>query len=303
MIDVQNLTKRYGETIAVDDVSFTVTPGRVTGFLGPNGAGKSTTMRAMIGLDRPTAGRVLINGKRYDRFDQPLREVGAVLDTRSVHPGRTVSDHLLGLAHANRIPRRRVPALLDLVGLAGVADRRALGLSLGMVQRLGIAAALLGDPRVLLLDEPMNGLDPEGILWIRRLMRQLAGEGRTVLVSSHLLAEMALTADHLIVIGRGRLLADTSAQEFVTRHSRSYVRVRTPKPGHLRAALTAAGMIVGEGDYEILEVEGGTPEQVGECAFQHQLTVYEISPQMPTLEEAFVQLTTDSAQFRAKEAL
>jgi ABC-2 type transport system ATP-binding protein len=299
MIEVQELTKRYGTTLAVDGLSFRVEPGRVTGFLGPNGAGKSTTMRAMIGLDRPTAGQVLIEGRRYEDLPRPLCTVGALLDAKALHGGRTVHGHLLGLARSNRIPDRRVAEVLEIVGLGAVADKRAKGLSLGMAQRVGIAAALLGDPAVLLFDEPVNGLDPEGILWIRELMKKLASEGRTVFVSSHLMSEMALTAEHLIVIGRGRLLADTSVAEFIDRNSRSYIRIRTPQPERLLDVLTAAGIPATTGLDGSIEATGTTQETLGALVAEQQVTVYEISPQVASLEEAFMQLTSDAVEYRA----
>ncbi|MFE0103074.1 ABC transporter ATP-binding protein [Streptomyces sp. NPDC059009] len=301
MIDVQHLTQRYGATLAVDGLTFRVEPGRVTGFLGPNGAGKSTTMRAMIGLERPASGRVLIDGRPYAAIPQPLRTVGALLEAKALHGGRTAHGHLLGLARSNGIPAARVGEVLDIVGLADVARKRAKGLSLGMAQRLGVAAALLGDPRVLLLDEPVNGLDPEGILWIRELMKNLAAEGRTVFVSSHLMSEMALTADHLVVIGRGRLLADTSVEEFIARHSRSYILVRTPEPERMRDVLTADGIRFADGPEGVIEAEGTTLETVGALASRNQVTVYEISPQVASLEEAFMRLTADAVDYRAKQ--
>ena len=301
MIEVQQLTKRYGATLAVDDLSFRVGPGRVTGFLGPNGAGKSTTMRAMIGLDRPTSGQVLIDGRPYVDLPQPLCEVGALLETRALHGGRTAHGHLLGLARSNRIPDRRVGEVLEIVGLAAVAKQRAKGFSLGMTQRLGVAAALLGDPRVLLLDEPVNGLDPEGILWIRELMKRLADEGRTVFVSSHLMSEMALTAEHLIVIGQGRLLADMPVEEFIARNSRSYILIRTPEPERLRDVLTAEGVQSDTGPDGAIEVVGTTLERVGALVSANQVTVYEMSPQVASLEAAFMQLTADAVDYRAKE--
>ncbi|RZU51336.1 ABC-2 type transport system ATP-binding protein [Krasilnikovia cinnamomea] len=303
MIEVKQLSKRYGATVAVDGLSFTVEPGRVTGFLGPNGAGKSTTMRAMVGLDRPTSGEVLIDGKRYDQLAHPLRQVGALLDARSLNGGRTVRGHLQGLALSNRIPAARVHEVLDIVGLAGVAGKRAKGLSLGMSQRLGVAAALLGDPQVLLLDEPVNGLDPEGILWIRGLMKRLAADGRTVFVSSHLMSEMALTADHLIVIGQGRLLADSSVSEFIDRNARSFILIRTPEPEKMRSTLTTAGIRVEQGGDGALEAVGTTLEAVGALAAQHQVTVYEISPQVASLEEAFMQLTANAVEYRAQQGV
>ncbi|RLL70843.1 ATP-binding cassette domain-containing protein [Streptomyces sp. Z26] len=301
MIEVQQLTKRYGPTLAVDGLSFTVEPGRVTGFLGPNGAGKSTTMRTMIGLDRPTSGRVLIDGGPYARLRHPLRQVGALLEAGALHGGRTARAHLLGLARSNRIPVRRVDEVLDVVGLTGVADRRTQGFSLGMTQRLGVASALLGDPPVLLMDEPVNGLDPEGILWIRGLMKRLAAEGRTVFVSSHLMSEMALTAEHLIVIGRGRLLADTSVEQFVARNSRAYVLVRSPEPERMRAVLAEAGVHTDDGPDGTLEAVGASTETVGGLAARHGVTVYEISPRTASLEDAFMQLTATAADHRADQ--
>ncbi|MFC4493363.1 ABC transporter ATP-binding protein [Streptomyces ovatisporus] len=299
MIEVQELTKRYGETLAVDGLSFHVKPGRVTGFLGPNGAGKSTTMRAMVGLDRPTSGQVLIDGRRYEQIAQPLRKVGALLEAKAVHGGRTAYGHLLGLARSNRIPESRVGEVLETVGLAATAKKRAGGFSLGMAQRLGVAAALLGDPEVLLFDEPVNGLDPEGILWIRELMKKLAGEGRTVFVSSHLMSEMALTAEHLIVIGQGRLLADTTVEDFIARNSRSYIHIRTPEPERMRDVLAAEGIRTEDGAEGVLEALGTTLETVGKLASKNQVTVYEISPRTASLEEAFMQLTADAVDFRA----
>ncbi|MEU7132730.1 ATP-binding cassette domain-containing protein [Streptomyces sp. NPDC046261] len=301
MIEVQELTKRYGTTLAVDRLSFRVEPGRVTGFLGPNGAGKSTTMRAMVGLDRPTSGQVLIDGKRYEDLSRPLTKVGALLEAKALHGGRTGRGHLLGLARSNRIPDRRVDEVLDLVGLSSAAGKRAKGLSLGMGQRLGVAAALLGDPQVVLFDEPVNGLDPEGILWIRGLMKNLAAEGRTVFVSSHLMSEMALTAEHLIVIGQGRLLADTSVEDFIARNSRSYILVRTPEPERMRDLLAAEGIQVDDGPDGALEAVGTTLEVVGGLAAKNQVTVYEISPRTASLEEAFMQLTADSVDYRARQ--
>ncbi|UYQ63470.1 ATP-binding cassette domain-containing protein [Streptomyces peucetius] len=301
MIEVQQLTKRYGSTLALDGLSFRVEPGRVTGFLGPNGAGKSTTMRALLGLDRPTSGRALIGGRRYDELSRPLCTVGALLEARAMHGGRTVHGHLLGLARSNRIPDERVGEVLETVGLADVAHKRAKGLSLGMAQRAGVAAALLGDAQVLLLDEPVNGLDPEGILWIRGLMRHLAGEGRTVFVSSHLMSEMALTADHLIVIGRGRLLADTSVEDFVARNSRSYILIRTPEPERMRDVLAAGGIRADDGPEGVIEAVGTTLETVGSLIAANQVTVYEISPQVASLEEAFMGLTADAVDYRAKQ--
>jgi ABC-2 type transport system ATP-binding protein len=298
MIEVQGLTKRYGSTTAVDDLSFSVRPGIVTGFLGPNGAGKSTTMRMVLGLDRPTAGTATVNGRPYAESPAPLREVGALLDARDVHGGLTASAHLTALAQSNGLPRRRVGEVLEVVGLADVAGRRIRAFSLGMSQRLGIAAALLGDPGVLMFDEPVNGLDPEGILWIRRLMRSLAADGRTVLVSSHLMSEMAVTADHLVVIGRGRLIADTSTEEFVDDNSVTTVRVRSPHADRLAAALSRSGHAVTRVD-GLLELSGTTPEAVGDLAAAEGLTVHELYAQRPSLEEVFMDLTRDSVEYSA----
>jgi ABC-2 type transport system ATP-binding protein len=291
VIDVQNLTKRYGRTTAVDGLSFSVRPGQVTGFLGPNGAGKSTTMRVMLGLDRPSAGGVLIDGEPFGRLAEPLRRVGCLLEAPPLHGGRRARDHLLWLARSNRIPRERVPYVLEQTGLTDVARRRTKGFSLGMTRRLGIAAALLGDPAVLLLDEPVNGLDPEGIRWMRTLMKELAAEGRTVFVSSHLMSEMALTADHLIVIGRGRLLADTAVEEFIAANSRSWVRIRTPEPERMRDVLAAAGVGVTQHPDGALEADAADPATIGELAAAHGLVVHEVGVRSASLEEAFMRLT------------
>ncbi|WP_435612890.1 ABC transporter ATP-binding protein [Streptomyces sp. bgisy159] len=299
MIELEGLTKRYGEKVAVDDLTFSVRPGVVTGFLGPNGAGKSTTMRMMLGLDRPTAGDVRIDGRRYDGLRDPLKYIGALLDAKAVHGGRSAFNHLLCLAQSNGIPRSRVHEVLDTVGLTAVAKKKTKGFSLGMGQRLGIAAALLGDPRILMFDEPVNGLDPEGIHWIRTLMKALAAEGRTVFVSSHLMSEMALTADHLVVIGQGRLLADTSMADFIARNSRSYVRIRTPQRERLLDVLHEAGVTVVGAGGQALEVDGGKAEQIGELAAQHGIVLHELSPQQASLEEAFMQLTAESVEYHA----
>jgi ABC-2 type transport system ATP-binding protein len=299
MIELQGLTKRYGDKTAVDHLTFTVRSGVVTGFLGPNGAGKSTTMRMLIGLDAPTSGDVRIDGKHYAQLSEPLKYIGALLDAQAIHGGRTAYNHLLCLAQSNRIPRQRVHEVLETVGLTAVANKRSKGFSLGMGQRLGIAGALLGDPEILMFDEPVNGLDPEGIHWIRNLMKSLAAQGRTVFVSSHLMSEMALTAEHLIVIGRGRLLADTTMADFIARNSRSYVRIRTPQPERLKDVLTAAGhtpVLSGDGSYEI---QGGDAAALGELAAQHQLVLHELSPQRASLEEAFMQLTAESVEYHA----
>ncbi|MFJ9541971.1 ABC transporter ATP-binding protein [Streptomyces sp. NPDC101225] len=299
MIEIEGLTKRYGDKLAVNNLTFTVRPGTVTGFLGPNGAGKSTTMRMMLGLDRPTAGDVRIDGRHYDRLKDPLTYIGALLDAQAVHGGRSAYNHLLCLAQSNGIPRRRVAEVLDTVGLTAVARKKAKGFSLGMGQRLGIAGALLGDPRILMFDEPVNGLDPEGIHWIRTLMKSLAAQGRTVFVSSHLMSEMALTAEHLVVIGQGRLLADTSMADFIARNSRSYVRVRSPQRERLLDVLHQAGITVVESGGGALEADGGKAERIGELAAQHQIVLHELSPQQASLEEAFMQLTAESVEYHA----
>ncbi|KES05499.1 multidrug ABC transporter ATP-binding protein [Streptomyces toyocaensis] len=299
MIELEGLTKRYGEKVAVDDLTFTVRPGIVTGFLGPNGAGKSTTMRMILGLDHPTAGDVRIDGTHYDRLKDPLTYIGALLEAKGAHPGRSAYHHLLCLAQSNGIPTRRVHEVLDAVGLTAVARKKAKGFSLGMGQRLGIAAALLGDPRILMFDEPVNGLDPEGIHWIRTLMKSLAAQGRTVFVSSHLMSEMALTADHLVVIGQGRLLADTSMAEFIERNSRSWVRVRSPQRERLLDVLHQGGITAVESGDGALEVDGSKAEYVGELAARHRLVLHELSPQQASLEEAFMQLTAESVEYHA----
>ena len=296
MIEVDGLTKRYGRTVAVDDLSFRVAPGRVTGFLGPNGAGKSTTMRMMLGLDHPSAGRVLIDGRPYPALPDPLRRVGALLEARSVHGGRRAHHHLRWLAQTNRIPAARVDEVLDLVGLASVARKRVAGFSLGMAQRLGLAAALLGDPPVLLFDEPVNGLDPEGIVWLRNLMKGLAAQGRTVFVSSHLMSEMAMTAQHLVVIGRGRLLADTTVERFIAAHTTSYVRITTPDPARLRAALAAEGIPVTDTGDGALAAHDADPARIGEVVARHGLVVHEVVRRAASLEEAFVRMTAEHGE-------
>ncbi|WP_086563268.1 ABC transporter ATP-binding protein [Streptomyces africanus] len=299
MIELEGLTKRYGEKVAVNNLSFTVRPGIVTGFLGPNGAGKSTTMRMILGLDHPTAGDVRIDGKHYQQLKDPLTYIGALLEAKAWHGGRSAYNHLLCLAQSNGIPRSRVREVLETVGLTSVAKKKTKGFSMGMGQRLGIAAALLGDPRILMFDEPVNGLDPEGIHWIRTLMKSLAAQGRTVFVSSHLMSEMALTADHLVVIGQGRLLADTSMADFIARNSRSYVRVRSPQRERLLDVLHQAGIVAVESGDGVLEVDGGKAEHVGELAAQHGVTLHELSPQQASLEEAFMQLTAESVEYHA----
>ena len=307
MIEVRGLIKRYGDKVAVNDLSFDVEPGHVTGFLGPNGAGKTTTMRLILGLDYPDAGTVKVDGRQYAHLAYPMREVGALLDAKAVHGGRSAYNHLLCLAQTNNLPKRRVGEVLELVGLTEVARKRTKGFSLGMGQRLGIAATLLGDPAVLMFDEPVNGLDPEGILWIRNLMKALAAEGRTVFVSSHLMSEMENTADHLIVIGRGSLLADCTMEEFIARSSGQTVRVRTPQPDLLSnavselAAHAAAGSPAGavtnpDGS---LTVHGLTAAQVGDLAFDHGVRLHELTVVRASLEEAFMELTADSVEYRA----
>ena len=299
MIEARALTKDYGDKRAVDDLSFTVRPGMVTGFLGPNGSGKSTTMRLILGLDAPTAGDVTVDGKHYRDLPAPLYEVGALLEARSLHGGRSAYDHLLALAQTHGIPRRRVDELIDLVGLHDVARKRAGKFSLGMGQRLGIASTLLGDPSTVMLDEPVNGLDPEGIHWMRNLLKNLAAEGRTVFVSSHLMSEMALTADHLIVIGRGRKIADTSTQEFVSRASGNIVRVRTPQATELESQLAGPDVTVTAVEPGLLEIRGLTARQVGEAAAANRIILHELTPQLASLEEAFMTLTRDDVEFKA----
>ncbi|WP_320784304.1 ATP-binding cassette domain-containing protein [Streptomyces sp. CRN 30] len=299
MIELEGLTKRYDEKVAVNRLTFAVRPGLVTGFLGPNGAGKSTTMRMILGLDRPTAGDVRVDGTHYDRLRDPLHHIGALLDAKAVHGGRSAYHHLLCLAQSNGIPASRVRAVLDTVGLGAVARKKAKNFSLGMGQRLGIAGALLGDPRILMFDEPVNGLDPEGIHWIRTLMQNLAAEGRTVFVSSHLMSEMAVTAEHLVVIGQGRLLADTSMADFIRRNSRSYVRVRTPQREQLLDLLHAAGITPVEADGGALEVDDARPEHLGELAARHGVVLHELSPRQASLEEAFMRLTAESVEYHA----
>jgi len=296
-IEAHDLSKRYGQHLAVDALSFTVAPGTVTGFLGPNGAGKSTTMRLLLGLDRPDQGYATIGGVAYRDLPRPLTTVGAVLEAKAVHKGRSAYDHLLALAQTQHLPRRRVGEVIDIVGLGNAARKRAGGFSLGMGQRLGLAAALLGDPAVLVLDEPLNGLDPEGIVWIRTLMKQFAAEGRTVLVSSHLMNEMAVTADHLIVIGRGRLIADCPTEEFVARGSQQSVRVSSPDARTLAAVLTGQGAQVAADGVGALIVTGLDAPRIAELAAAQGLVLYELAPQRASLEDAFMQLTHDSVEY------
>jgi ABC-2 type transport system ATP-binding protein len=297
VIEISGVTKRYGETMAVDDLSFVVNPGQVTGFLGPNGSGKSTTMRMIMGLDSPDEGLTKVNGRTYRDLPLPLREVGGLLEAKSIHPGRSAFNHLLYLAVSNDIPSSRVDQVLDMVGLAKVARKRAGKFSLGMGQRLGIAAALLGDPGVLLFDEPINGLDPEGILWVRNLLRGLAAEGRTVFVSSHLMSEMALTADQLVVIGRGRLISSGSVADFIAESSGQFVRVRSPRSDELEVALTGQGGQVTRPGDGTLAVSGLSAEAIGDLAGAAGIVLHELSPQMASLEEAFMELTHDSVEF------
>jgi ABC-2 type transport system ATP-binding protein len=302
MIQAKGLTKNYGEKRAVDGLTFTVQPGIVTGFLGPNGSGKSTTMRLILGLDSPTAGDVTLNGKHFRDHRSPLHEAGALLEARSIHTGRSAYYHLLSLAQTHGIPKSRVADLIDLVGLHDVARKRAGAFSLGMGQRLGIATALLGDPKTLLLDEPANGLDPEGIHWMRNLLKGLAAEGRTVFVSSHLMSEMALTAEHLIVIGRGKLIADTSVEEFTRRAGKTLVRVRSPQATQLRDLVLGRDIIVESVEPGVLEVSGATAEQIGEIAAKNNIVLYELTPLQASLEEAFMELTRDDVEFKAVAA-
>ena len=302
MIELTDVTKRYGSTVAVDHLSFEVRPGEVTGFLGPNGAGKSTTMRMIVGLDAPTSGRVTIDGLAYRDLRFPLRRVGALLEAKAIHPGRTAHDHLRWLADSNGISRRRVGEVLDLVGLTEVAGDRAGGFSLGMSQRLGIATALIGDPGTLLLDEPVNGLDPEGIQWIRRFLRSLAGEGRSILVSSHLMSEMALTADRLVVVGRGRLITEGTVEDLVDRATTGHVRVDAAEPGPLAALLQARGAGVTTQADGTLVVAGTTARDIGIAAGKAGITLYELTPQTASLEEAYMELTRDAAEYTTRGA-
>jgi ABC-2 type transport system ATP-binding protein len=302
MIEAAGLTKRYGATVAVDGLSFTVPPGQVTGFLGPNGAGKSTTIRLILGLDAPASGSVTVNGRPYRAYRRPLFEVGALLEARAYHGGRSGHGHLLSLAASNGIGRKRVGEVLDLVGLDRVGRKRAGGFSLGMGQRLGIAAALLGDPGVLLLDEPVNGLDPEGVAWIRALLRSLAAEGRTVLVSSHLMSEMENTADRLIIIGRGKLIAQAPIGELLAAGPGSYVKVRSPQAAQLAALLEAGGATVTRAGGGTLAVTGASTDAIGELARAHGYTLAELATHQASLEDRYLQLTRDSADYRTAGA-
>lgn len=300
VIDVRQLTKRYGEKTAVEDLTFTVKPGIITGFLGPNGAGKSTTMRMILGLDAPTSGTATVNGKRYRDLAAPMHEIGAMLEARAVHTGRSAYNHLWAMAQTHGLPRRRVDEVIDLVGLSAVARKRAGGFSLGMGQRLGIASALLGDPATVILDEPANGLDPEGILWIRNLLKALAADGRTVFLSSHLMSEVALTAEHLVVIGRGRMIADMSVAEIVAQASEgNAVYVRTPDAGRLRDLLAEDGVTIRSTQRDVLEIAGVSSDRIGEVAAAAGVVLHELTPRTASLEEAFMELTGDSVEYHA----
>ena len=299
MIEVIGVTKRYGGKTAVNNLTFTVQPGIVTGFLGPNGAGKSTTMRMIAGLDAPTSGHILVNGLPYRDAKAPMAELGTLLEARAIHTSRSAFHHLLALAQTNGIRKSRVRDVIDLVGLSDVATKRAGGFSLGMGQRLGIASALLGDPRTIILDEPINGLDPEGILWVRHLLKDLAAEGRTVFISSHLMSEMAQTAQHLVVIGRGELIADIDGAGFVAMASKSTVLVRSPQAGALRDALVGPDVTVHSPEAGLLEVHGRTAEQIGDLAFDHKIRLHTLAAQEASLEQAFMELTRDTVEFHA----
>ena len=299
MIQAQSLTKRYGSRTAVDAIDFTVQPGKVTGLLGPNGAGKSTTMRMIVGLDRPTSGSVTVNGKPYREHGAPLHEVGVLLDAKAVHSGRTAYSHLLAMAATHRIPASRVREVIELTGLDSVSRKRVGGFSLGMGQRLGIAAALLGDPATLILDEPVNGLDPEGVRWVRHLMRALAAEGRTVLLTSHLMSEMALTADHIIVLGRGRVIADAPVAEIIGSSTRSTVRVRSPHSAHLGTLLAQPDVTVTNVEHDVLEIVGVAASEIGDQASTAGIVLHELTPLTASLEEAYITLTQDEVEYRA----
>ncbi|CAM3522653.1 ABC transporter ATP-binding protein [Occultella aeris] len=302
MIEAHGLTKKYGDKVAVNDISFTVNPGRVTGFLGPNGAGKSTTMRMIVGLDRPTHGSVTVNGKPYVQHRAPLREVGALLEAKAVHSGRSATNHLRGLAATHGISKARVHEVIDMTGLAAVAGKRVGGFSLGMGQRLGIAAAMLGDPRTLILDEPVNGLDPEGVKWVRTMVRYLADEGRTVFLSSHLMSEMAITADELIVIGRGRIITTGAVQDVIDAVTKSSVRVRSPQAEALVARLQGADVTVTSLEPSLLKVDGLSAEQIGEAAAAGGFVLHELTPMRASLEEAYMTLTADDVEYHSHGA-
>lgn len=302
MIEIRELTKRFGDKTAVDRITATVRPGVVTGFLGPNGAGKSTTMRAIVGLDRPTSGSVLVNGKRYAEHAAPLREVGALLDAKAIHTGRTAYNHLLAMAATHGIGKARVHEVIAMTGLESVAKKRVGGFSLGMGQRLGIAAALLGDPQTLILDEPVNGLDPEGVMWVRRLTQHLASQGRTVFLSSHLMSEMAQTADHLIVLGRGRIIADAPVSEVLALATGSAVRVRTPLAADLAPRLTAegGGVTASPVEPDLLSVTGILPARIGELAMHAGIVLHELTPVSASLEDAYLELTQDEVEYHSE---
>jgi ABC-2 type transport system ATP-binding protein len=300
MITAEGLTKRYGAKTAVDHISFTVQPGQVTGFLGPNGAGKSTTMRMIVGLDRPSDGSVTVNGMPYARHRAPLHEVGALLDAKAVHTGRTAYNHLLAMAATHGIGKRRVHEVIELAGLGSVAGKRVGGFSLGMGQRLGIAAAMLGDPATLILDEPVNGLDPEGVLWVRQFVRRLAAEGRTVFLSSHLMSEMAMTADRLIVLGRGEIIADAPVDDIIASGTRPRVRVRSPHASQLAELLAAPEVAVVRSEAGVLDITGVDASGIGDLAAQHRLAIHELTPQIASLEEAYMALTADVVEYRTE---
>lgn len=299
MIEARNLSKRYGEKTAVDGITFTVEPGRVTGFLGPNGAGKSTTMRMILGLDAPTNGTVTVNGRHYADQPAPLHQVGALLDAKAVHTSRSAYNHLRAMAATHAIPSARVREVIEITGLGAVANKRVGGFSLGMGQRLGIAAALLGDPQTVILDEPVNGLDPEGVLWVRNLARQLAAENKTVFLSSHLMSEMAQTADHLIVIGRGKIIADAPIKDVLDGSTRQRIRVRTDQPEELSSLLRANGAAVDIDETKFLEISGIGPHQIARAALNHQVLIYELVPQRASLEEAYMELTKDEVEYQS----
>ncbi|NYE95961.1 ABC-2 type transport system ATP-binding protein [Psychromicrobium silvestre] len=299
MIEARKLAKHYGEKTAVSEVSFTVKPGQVTGFLGPNGAGKSTTMRMIVGLDRPSSGDVTVNGKHYAEHKDPLHQVGALLDAKAVHTSRTAYDHLRAMAATHSIPLKRVHEVIEMTGLGAVAKKKAGGFSLGMGQRLGIANALLGDPQTLILDEPVNGLDPEGVLWVRNLVKYLAGEGKTIFLSSHLMSEMAQTADHLIVIGRGRIIADAPIAELISGNSIQKVRVRTSQTADLTRLLASEGVTIGANEPETLEVTGLDSRRIAQIALDNRVLVYELAPLNASLEEAYFDLTKDEVEYHS----
>ena len=303
MIELQHLTKRYGAKTAVDDLSFTVQPGRVTGFLGPNGAGKSTTMRMVLGLDRPTSGTARVNGKAYVEHRAPLQEVGALLESKAFHPARSARAHLTALAATAGLPKGRVDAVLEIAGLTSVADRKVGGFSLGMGQRLGVATALIGDPATVILDEPVNGLDPDGVLWIRTLARRLAAEGRTVFLSSHLMSEMAVTADQLVVVGRGRLIADVPVTEFIESSGGESVRVRSPRAAELSTLLAGPDVSVESAETGLLDVRGLPASRIGDLAASAGIALHELTVVRPSLEDAFMTLTRDEREYRTDEEL